>query len=126
MGCNLNLKTRYGMVEHTSDKYPPRTFSNVKDSDGTVRLACYWNSPGELLTQKAIEQYHKPHFDIHVDSAAELFVARSCQQELLDWLAQNKIKTLNVAGNSERTAPGIYSAVLTFLLGVFSEIRQHD
>lgn len=85
----------YGVVEHTSDKYPPRTESNVRRADGTIRFAFNFESPGELCTLKAITKYRKPFFDV--------LLAEPTANRLSDaiaWLQEFDIHVLNVAGNA--------------------------
>ncbi len=88
--------SKLGLIEHTSDQYAPRTFANVKDSDGTIRLAYDFNSRGELLTLKAIDSYKKPHFDIDLNDKEFVFF-------VTDWIKDNNIKILNIAGNAGST-----------------------
>ena len=33
----------FKMSEHSSDKYPPRTFANIKEADATIRIAKNFN-----------------------------------------------------------------------------------
>src|SRR5688500_13351187 len=61
---------RYGVRETASEWYQPRTALNVKESDGTLRFATDWASPGEVLTLALCGQYHKPHFEVTPGSGA--------------------------------------------------------
>ncbi len=108
---------QYQLKEHSSDKYPPRTWANVAEADATIRFALHWNSKGELLTLKAIEKLKKPAFA--VDIALPIEPAKCA-----DWLSQNQIHILNVAGNSELSAPGIESFVIDYLTEVFRLLAQ--
>jgi hypothetical protein len=92
-GCDPDFGERFGMRENASRDYPPRTFLNVKESDGTVRFASNFNSPGEICTFKAIRKYGKPYFDVDVNDPPP-------HEALLGWIVQNHISVLNVAGNS--------------------------
>jgi hypothetical protein len=106
----------YGVWEHTSERYPPRTALNVKESDATLRFATEWDSAGEVLTQRMCERYGKPHLD--VTPAGPIAPA-----DVVEWLIRNNVRVLNVAGNTERTAPGIGAFVTTFLTEVFQLLR---
>lgn len=97
----------FGLVETESETYPERTELNVLNSDGTVRFAEFWESPGERCTKKYIDKHNKPHWDVKDLSDISSF---------LTWIKENNIQVLNVAGNSERTSPGIQSLVQSFLL----------
>lgn len=103
----------YGMSEHSSEKYPPRTYANVRDSDGTLRFASDFKSPGELCTAKAIRYYGKPWLDINVITPI------LGPQDVVDWLIEKEIVVLNVAGNTDRTCPNIFDFVHTYLKQVF-------
>ena len=54
-GSDFDLRDTFGLKEHWSSAYPPRTECNVKDSDGTIRIARDFDSAGERLT-KLIQQ----------------------------------------------------------------------
>ncbi len=113
-GDRPEYKDLYNMQEHESNYYPPRTYQNVRESDGTVRFATNFNSSGEKCTFEAIVQYDKPYFDIDLNKDL-----KEQQVKFKSWLKCNAIKTLNVAGNSERTSPGIKLKTIEFLKNVF-------
>jgi hypothetical protein len=104
----------YGMFEYPIRGYSARTEGNVEASDGTIRLARNFFSPGELCTMKFIKKHNKPHLDISIDSLPTV-------ENVVAWIKQNNIKRLNIAGNSEKTAPGIEKIVFDFLCKVFKE-----
>src|SRR5215212_10255749 len=79
----------YGVREYASDRYPPRTALNVKESDATLRFATDWGSPGEALTQRMCVRYGRPHLDVSPgDSITPADVAQ--------WLVRNAVRVLNV------------------------------
>lgn len=104
----------YNMKEHESDKYPPRTEANIIDADATIRFASDFNSAGEKYTLNALSKRGKPHIDIDINDPKPFEYVR-------DWLKRTKIKVLNVAGNSEKTSPGIQKKVYDYLYGVLCE-----
>lgn len=111
-----------GLKEHKSWNYAPRTFSNVKDTDGTIRLAYNFNSPGESLTLKAINQYKKPYYDVDLSDPDFIF-------EVVKWIDDNKIERLNVAGNAGATAEEgnkIFQEVRNYLSKVFRAFEVKD
>ena len=67
--------------------YLPRTEQNVLNSDGTVYFATDADSAGKIATERFAKQHNKP------------FLLNPSVNQLRQWLADNKIKTLNVAGN---------------------------
>ena len=111
-GYKTNFAAEYCIQEHTSPLYPPRTYANAAGSDGTVRFASDWDSRGEICTLKAINKAKKPYFDVNVLGGVQ-------PAELAAWIVKNKIKTLNVAGNTERTSRGIEEFVIAFLTETF-------
>lgn len=105
-------RKKYGMVEHASSTYPPRTFANVSSSDGTIRLAFDFETRGEILTLKAIIDLGKPSFDVNLSDPPPINAAVS-------FLKRYNIETLNVAGNAEQHHAGTYAATKEYLIRVF-------
>lgn len=95
-GPNFKLKS-LGLIESDTWEYAPRTYENVRLSDGTIRFAYNFMSAGELCTLKAIKKHKKPHFDVDLK---ELEMGHYLLFEFHEWLAWNKIQVLNVAGNA--------------------------
>lgn len=118
-GLHPEYAQLYSMTEHYSDKYPPRTKANVRDSDGTIRFAAKWESYGEQCTKNAISQHSKPYFDVDVVRADA-----PAPQAVVDWILANQIEILNVAGNSEKSVPGIEEFVTGYLLEVFRLLKE--
>ena len=91
-----NVADKYGLEEHTIRSYRPRTVQNVVDSDGTVIFTVVnkqgrIDSKGSRLTRNTAEQKKKP------------YIVNPTADELAKWLLDNKIKTLNIAGNRMST-----------------------
>lgn len=99
----------FGLVEHQSREYPPRTRQNVNDSDGTVWFGFY-NSPGGKLTIPTCKKMSKPYI---INPSAE---------ELRQWTIVHRIETLNVAGNrlSDQN-PHIYQTTLNTVFEAFNQ-----
>ena len=62
-GSNFELRDVYGLLEHASDKYPPRTEDNVKNSDMTV-IFSIGGSVGSELTKRLCIKHTKPYMYI--------------------------------------------------------------
>lgn len=110
-----SLLTDYDMKEVTMGwlgNYSIRTEWNVRDSDGTLRLAVNFKSPGEVCTLKAIKKHKKPYFDVDLNNPVDY-------EEVIKWMVDNNIKILNVAGNSKRTDPNIEEKVENYLKPLF-------
>jgi len=125
-GPKPEYKELYNIQEHESDKYPPRTFLNVKESDGTIRIATNFNSAGEKCTLKAIQQYNKPYFDVKVEDVNRFFLPLEYHpKSAVEWIVKNNIKILNVAGNSEKTSPGIQKFAERYILKLIELLDEN-
>lgn len=102
-----DLLEEYNMQEHESG-YALRTEANVRDSDGTIRFASNFKSPGERCTLKAIKWFKRPYIDVNI-------VNPRPWHEVILWISENRIETLNIAGNSEYSSPGIDIVVYEYL-----------
>ncbi len=124
----------YGLVEHPRPGYPPRTEANVRDSDATLRVAANFLSPGEKLTIAMVDRHKKPHADIilvadriHGGYRVTGTVMDGARHEcgwpfvLIAWIRRYRV--INVAGNSERTAPGIGAVAEGLLRSLFEACR---
>ncbi len=111
------MAKKFGMKESLSPSYPTRTEANVVDSDGTIRFARNFSSPGEKCTVKFIRKHFKPSFDVDIAQPRP-------HKEVAEWIIENKIKVLNVAGNSEKNAPGICEFVEEYLMVVFDILKE--
>lgn len=116
-GSHPEFAAQYGIKEHHSPNYPPRTRNNIKESDGTIRFASNWNHPGEKVTLRYLKELHKPHIDVDINSPNAW-----TPDDIVTWLKLKKIKILNVAGNSEITSPGIQTFVASFMMQVFDKL----
>lgn len=112
IGAKPQYESLYGLKEHPQDGYKPRTWQNVFDSDATIRLAFNFKSPGEICTLNAIKKYNKPYYDIDMANPVE-------PNLVLQFLLTNKVSILNVAGNSEKSANGIYIESKDYLKKLF-------
>lgn len=117
-GKNPEFANMYGMEETVSTAYPPRTALNVKNSDATIRIAGDFNSAGEVLTLKMIQQYKKPYFDVPIlDENIK-------PSNVAQWIVDNKFNIINVAGNSEKTCKGIGKFATAFISEVIEELKK--
>lgn len=105
-GSNLSLKD-FGIIEHSSEGYAPRTIINVKSSDGTVVFGNE-NSPGSKLTISTCIKFRKP------------YIINPSKLTLIDWINKKNIRVMNVAGNRESSFPGLQERVKNFLVMVLT------
>jgi hypothetical protein len=118
-GPQPDYATIFGIKESDSKSYLHRTHKNVKDSDATLRLAYKFESAGEICTLNAIERYGKIHLDINLAKPKKA-------KEVVEWIVENKIEILNIAGNSEQTAPGTYEATKKYLTEVIEKLKAYS
>lgn len=123
-GPRTDFKELYGVVEHTSPKYPPRTYDNVKNSDATIRFAIDFGTAGELCTYAAIKEYDKLHLDVKLDKSESKPNPRSVKI-VADWIIEKQVKVLNIAGNSSKKYPFIQERVKQFLVEVFKLVKEY-
>lgn len=98
-GSKPEYEVVYDMRQHHSRSYAERTFKNVQTSDGTVRFAWNFKSPGERCTMRAIKYYSRPYIDVFVSE-----LLNTCTMDpvyLREWLETEDIHILNVAGNAD-------------------------
>lgn len=107
----------FGIEEHASQSYVPRTHKNVKESNATLRLAYNFGSAGEICTLNAINRYGKLYLDVNLAKPQPAM-------DVAKWILENNIETLNIAGNSEQTAPGTYESVKQYLTEVLNCLEQ--
>lgn len=128
-GQHPEFANLYNIIENKHPGYPARTALNVRESDATLRIAMYFDSPGEKLTMKMIEQYNRPHYDVNVldENTTPIMVAEWLKEHVLvkknfgDFIYCG---TLNVAGNSEKTCPGIGEFAKAFLENVIIWLKN--
>ncbi len=105
----------YSLEETPSDKYAERTEWNVRDSDGTLILTQGELTEGTALTLDYAKKHHKPFFIVD-------FLKETSLKTTLDWIAANKIQTLNVAGPRASKKPDIYPLALEFIRSLLAEM----
>ena len=108
-GPRPDLAQIYGLEESKSEKYPPRTKKNVKDSDVTI-LFGDMNSSGCKLTIKYCKELNKPYLVIPYYKAFDLESEEvdDAVNSIKDFLQTLKPSVINVAGNRESSNKGIY------------------
>lgn len=121
------LSGKYNLIA-INGNYRDRTYQNVRHSDGTLRIAEDWDSPGEICTWNAIKSCKKRYIDVSLSRiSASLFMGSiDVQREIVRFIQDYNIQVLNVAGNSEKTCPGIYAITFEFLLPLFSQIKKME
>jgi hypothetical protein len=103
------LRDLYGMQEHPSAQYPPRTRQNVKDADGTIWVGDPGESDsrGQRATFRAVEEDAKP------------YLRNPDARTLRQWADTYHIATLNVAGPRGSRDPQAHQRAFELLIAAF-------
>lgn len=102
------LPERYPLHETESADYSERTEWNVRDSDGTLIVARGTLTGGTALTESLARRLRKPCLVVDPDLDPD-------PTSIRDWIEENDIRRLNVAGPRESSQPGIYSQAAALL-----------
>lgn len=133
-GSRPDLGLLYGLQTTPEWGYQHRTELNVQESDGTVRFAYDFDSPGERLTLRYIRRHGKPSHDITLvrpgynplprwsEWDGQTFEVWAPDQAIVGfqhWLQHCQVETLNVAGNAN---PAIAQVVTDFLVAALTPL----
>lgn len=108
------LPEKYHLREMPTSDYPQRTEKNVLDSDGTLILSHGPLTGGSALTRKLAIKHGRAWLHINL-SEINAFMAA---QAIHDWIFEQDIAVLNVAGSRESQDPKIYRATYDILEAV--------
>ena len=107
------IPSRYQLEEMPTSSYPRRTEKNVREADGTLILTHGPATGGSKLTIETAVRHRRAylHIDLHRTPAFKAVRLVS------EWISDNGIKVLNVAGSSASKDPAIYDKTLQILTG---------
>ncbi len=106
------IPIKYPLTETSGSDYRERTKLNVNDTDGTLIFINGYMDEGTKLTMDTADDLKKPCFIYDFSKTPE-------KEKLLNWLSENKIKILNIAGPRESNSVGIYGLVYDVLNKIF-------
>lgn len=115
---DATIPEKYELKETDSSDYSVRTKLNIKGSDGTLILVPETPikiTDGTLLTINEAIRTDKPHFIIDLSKTVDI-------ESIINWVKQNNINILNVAGPRESQAPGIYETSFVLFKKIFSRL----
>ena len=90
------IPMKYKLIELESALYADRTMKNVVSSDGTLILHSGIITNGTTLTKEFCIKENKPLIIINIFD-----VSKTSRLNFSDWLKENSINILNVAGQRE-------------------------
>lgn len=105
------IPDRYPLKELENGGFTERTLRNVKDSDGTVIIYSGKLSGGSDQTVRFCVEQRRPHELIDASKISGEEAARL----IGDFVRENKIDTLNVAGPRQSEWPGGYDYATSVL-----------
>lgn len=110
--------------ESPTENPDERTRLNIEHSDGTLILVPELPIPskikdGTLLTIEYAKQKCKPTLIVAVNDFEKYHLINQ-------WVRENNIRVLNVAGPRESSWPGIYDSARQFFEGCFSALRMRS
>lgn len=117
-GAKPHFARTYGMKEADKSGYAYRTKLNVRDSDVTIRFATDFSSHGEVCTWNAAKACKKFVIDFKVPED----LTNDNLEKLVECIRAESFYILNIAGNSEKTSPGINKLISPFLEKLFKLI----
>lgn len=96
------LGSRFGLIEHGQQGYPPRTSDNVRDSHVTIIVSTNPSSPGTQKTISLCDEHDKAYYLISdVSDQRKAFIG------VLAFLQLHRARVINVAGNRESVSRGL-------------------
>jgi hypothetical protein len=104
---------RYPLTELEKSGYPARTEKNVVESDGTLILNIGKLTGGTKLTVECARKHSKPFLIIQIDG-------QPSAESVINWIRENNLRVLNVAGPRESKCPGLHARSVEFLREVFT------
>ncbi|HYN79003.1 MAG TPA: putative molybdenum carrier protein [Lamprocystis sp. (in: g-proteobacteria)] len=113
------IPLKYQLIELAEGGYRERTRRNAQDSDGTLIVNLGELDGGTLATRAFAQQMGKPYLVVQLD----LGVSVDTAADVVTWLRQHAIETLNVAGPRESKRPGIHRLTGELLEAVDAAIR---
>jgi hypothetical protein len=113
-GSHPEFAQQYGAAELPTDSEAARIEQNVQDADATLWFGVTTTSSAQG-TVAACVAIGKPYMPVYPGASFE-------PTHIAAWVVENRIKTLNVAGNCEHEEPGISERVERFLAEVLEQL----
>ena len=113
------LPKKYKLKEMACDKYSARTKKNIVDSDATLIISHGYLTGGSNYTMVVCNKLQKPvlHIDLNIineNRAVDI---------IIEWISDNNIKNLNVAGPRLSKDKKIYEKTYKIICLVIKKIK---
>lgn len=112
-GSQAEVLKSFGLIEHPSDKYPPRTKENIKNSCVTLILATNELSTGTKLATEHCKFLGRPFLVVNPFNDSVRIAA--------DFINKHQPSILNIAGNRQSTSNGIAEKTVEFVFLLFGK-----
>jgi hypothetical protein len=99
------------LIESKSGVYKDRTNKNLRYADGTLLIYERFTG-GVKLTYNQCKKYNKPIYVIDLNHDTPL---SEYKEKFDEWILNNGITVLNIAGNRESNSKGIYKSAIKIL-----------
>jgi hypothetical protein len=109
------LPEKYKLKEMPTSNHSKLKERNILDSDGTLIISSGDLADDLLLIKETAEKKQRPWFYIDID-IVHAFRAAAIASE---WVAENEIETLNIAGPAASENPGIYRHTMKILESMY-------
>jgi hypothetical protein len=109
------LPEKYKLKETRSSGYAERTAKNVQDADGTLIISRGLLTGGSEYTREMAVKHRRPWLHIDLSQMAVFQAANAINQ----WVLQNEIEILNVAGPRASKDPDLYQDALNIIESVY-------
>ena len=116
------LPQKYQLIEMPTADYAKRTMKNVDESDGTLILSHGDLTGGSKFTEEHAVTMERPCLVIDLKKT-NMFQAA---MKAADWIRENSVRILNVAGPRASHDPKIYNATLDLILSIYQLDKIHD
>jgi predicted Rossmann-fold nucleotide-binding protein len=113
------IDKRYPLTETHSTNYTIRTEANVIDSDGTLIFTATNLEGGTLNTVEYCKKHNKPYFVADINKNIEL-------SKIHNWLMENNIEILNIAGPRASKQPDIYDKTKPIIKNMINIIQHFE
>lgn len=103
----------FGLIEHHSSEYPPRTRQNVIDSDITLLLVTNKNTPGTKYTLEACRAHHKPYLIVNPKQTQGVFL-EGFRKLLGQYYNGSMDIVVNIAGHRNHPVISIVKEIVNY------------
>jgi len=113
------IDDRYPLDEAPASEYAERTEWNARDSDGTLVLTIGQPEGGTAFTIHMAKKYRRPCLVIDLTDGGNV-------KSALEWLEENGIEALNVAGPRGSRDPEVYRLAYDFIQALLHSSLNHS